>query len=337
METIAEQAYGQGGQGGQSQGSSAPGRQCATEQRPGGTNPLPPLPRQGDIFTEDQLRERFGPLSSGGIRTSATSTDIVVVRNVHSNYNDVEHGKRIDYDGTYVAERPDQMVGGNQRLAESAKGGNRILYFTKEVDRLRFEGLFKCVRQYDKEDSSRPGAVAFELERVDDGGGPQDARTGRRDVSPSPRGAPAPDLDMIMSVERAISGHRYFAGRYELLSTLPAGIDPATLDRILAYLEGSAKISTDGGSIRWTFSGAGRQRGPGRGAAPTAEELAYILSMEERLSADLDNDLPYSEETEQAIADCKEGRLAGRTYMGEEYLRHLNQEHGAVDLEYTRE
>ena len=172
-------------------------------------------------------------------------------------------------------------------------------------------------------------------------GGPQGARAGRRGIPPGPRGTPAPDLDMIMSVERKISDRRHFAGRHELLAALPAGIDQAKLGRILAYLEGSAKISTDGGSIRWTFSGSGPQEGPSTaendGAAPAAagppKEPAHILSMAERLSADLDNDLPYSAETEQAIADCRAGRSVGKTYTAEEYLRHLDQEYGASDME----
>ena len=287
------------------------------------------------------MDERFGPLTPGGIRTSATSTDIIVVHSVHSGYDGVEFGKRIKCDGTYVPKRSDQMVGENQKLARSPEGGNRVLYFTKEIDRLRFEGLVKCVAHYDKEDPSRPGAVAFELEMADGASRPQGAHAGRRGIPPGPRGAPAPDLDMIMSVERKISDRRHFAGRRELLAALPAGIDPAGLDRILEYLEGSAKISTDGGSIRWAFSGAGPQEGPcavenygaAAAAADTPKEPAYILSTAERLSADLDNDLPYSAETEQVIADCQAGRPIGKTYTAEEYLRHLDQEYGASDME----
>ena len=62
-------------------------------------------------------------------------------------------------------------------------------------------------------------------------------------------------------------------------------------------------------------------------AAP-AEEPVHILTLEERLSPDLDNDLPYSEEVERAIADCKAGRNMGKTYTAEEYLQHLRQEYG---------
>ena len=287
------------------------------------------------------MDERFGPLTPGGIRTSATTTDIIIVHSVHSGYGGIELGKRIKCDGTYVEKRSDQMVGENQKLARSPEGGNRVLYFTKEIDGLRFEGLVKCVAHYDKEDPLRPGAVVFELEMADGAGWPQGARAGRRDIPPGPRGAPAPDLDTIMSVERKISDRRHFAGRRELLAALPAGIDQAGLDRILEYLEGSAKISTGGGSIRWAFSGAGPQEGPSAvendGAAAAAadppKEPAHILSTAERLSADLDSDLPYSAETEQVIADCQAGRPIGKTYTAEEYLRHLDQEYGASDTE----
>ena len=287
------------------------------------------------------MSERFGSLTPGGIRTSATSTDIIVVHGVHSGYDGVELGKRIKCDGTYAAERSDQMVGENQKLARSPEGGNRVLYFTKEIGGLRFECLARCVAHYDKEDPSRPGAVVFELEMADGAGQPQGARAGRRDIPPGPRGTPAPDLDTIMSVERKISDRRHFAGRRELLAALPAGIDQAGLDRILECLEGSAKISTDGGSIRWAFSGAGPQEGPcaveNDGAAPAAadppKEPVHILSTAERLSADLDNDLPYSAETEQVIADCRAGRPIGKTYTAKEYLRHLDQEYGASDAE----
>ena len=287
------------------------------------------------------MDERFGPLTPGGIRTSATSTDIIVVHSVHSGYDGVELGKRIKCDGTYVPKRSDQTVGENQRLAGSPEGGNRILYFTKEIDGLRFEGLARCVAHYDKEDPSRPGAVVFELEMADSAGRPQGARAGRRDIPPGSRGTPSPDLDTIMSVERKISDRLHFAGRRELLAALPAGIDQAGLDRILEYLEGSANISTDSDSVRWAFSGAGPQEGPsaaenGGAAAAAADppkEPAHILSTTERLSADLDNDLPYSAETEQVIADCRAGRPIGKTYTAEEYLRHLDQEYGASDME----
>ena len=60
-----------------------------------------------------------------------------------------------------------------------------------------------------------------------------------------------------------------------------------------------------------------------------------ILSVAERLSADLDNDRPYNAKIERRIADCEAGRPIGKTYTADEYLRHLEQEHGIGALEGT--
>lgn len=59
-----------------------------------------------------------------------------------------------------------------------------------------------------------------------------------------------------------------------------------------------------------------------------AEEPVHILTLEERLSPDLDNDLPYSEEIERVIADCDAGRPIGKTYAPGEYRKHLRREYG---------
>lgn len=138
---------------------------------------------------------------------------------------------------------------------------------------------------------------------------------------------------MIMAVERKISDRGSFAGRSELFAALPMGIDSAKLDRILEYLESSAKVSTGGGPIRWVFNGSSAQEdsNTGKDSGPLAttatdKEPVHILSMAERLSADLDNDLPYSAETERVIADCEAGRPIGKTYTVEEYLRYLDLE-----------
>lgn len=63
-------------------------------------------------------------------------------------------------------------------------------------------------------------------------------------------------------------------------------------------------------------------------ATVPTEDPVHILTLEERLSPDLDNDLPYSEEVERAIAECKAGRNMGKTYTAEEYLEHLRREYG---------
>ena len=137
-----------------------------------------------------------------------------------------------------------------------------------------------------------------------------------------------------MAVERKISDRRRFASRSELLAALDASVEPAGLDRVLEYLERSAKISTDGGPIRWTFSGAGTREGQdaeGKGGGASGEPPG-ILSIAERLSPDLDNDLPYSAEIEKLIEDCDAGRPIGKTYTAEEFLRHFDREYGNGDM-----
>lgn len=161
-----------------------------------------------------------------------------------------------------------------------------------------------------------------------------DARGWPHAGPPGSRAPPVPDLDTVMAVERKISDRRRFASRSELLAALDASVEPAGLDRVLEYLEGSAKISTYGGLIRWTFSGAGTRKGPDAeeegGGAPG--EPPSILSMAERTSADLDNDLPYSAEIERLIEDCDAGRPIGKTHTAEEFLRHFDREYGGGNM-----
>ena len=305
---------------------------------------LPPLPQRGDTFTEDQMRERFGVPRGDGIRESCTSSDIILVRSAGGGGDAVEGG-RVIYDGQYYEGQADQMILGNLRLARSQESGDRVLYFVKEDGKLVFDGLVECPASRRREATARPGALAFELERIDGGAtvtGRQDVRCDRRGVPLGSRVSSASDLDMIAAVERQISGRGRFAGRSELLAALPKDMDLASLDRIPECPEHSAKISAGDEGICWTFNDAGQQ-GPNPSkkasasldAAATAEPV-YILSREERRSADLDNDLPYSEDVEQMIADCEAGRPIGKTYTAEEYRRHLKQEFGIGALVDTR-
>ena len=78
-------------------------------------------------------------------------------------------------------------------------------------------------------------------------------------------------------------------------------------------------------------SDAGEKAAAPPAAAASDEEAVHILSMAERLSADLDNDLPYSAEIERLTADCEAGRPIGRTYTAEEYLRYLDHEFAAAE------
>ena len=149
----------------------------------------------------------------------------------------------------------------------------------------------------------------------------------------------APDLDMIMAVERAVFDRRRL-DRPDLLAALPAGIDPASLDRILVYLEHSARITVDNGSMRWSFNGAdpleysnSGRKGAEALAAAAADDTVHILSLEERLSPDLDNDLPYNEEIQRMLAECEAGRPIGKTYAAGEYRKHLQKEYGIGPVE----
>lgn len=78
-------------------------------------------------------------------------------------------------------------------------------------------------------------------------------------------------------------------------------------------------------------SGAGGKAAGPPAVASSDEEAVHILSMAERLSADLDNDLPYSAEIERLTADCEAGRSIGKTYTAEEYLRYLDHEFAAAE------
>ena len=314
---------------------------AARPQTGGVEESLPPLPQRGERFTEDQMRERFGVSKGGGIRESSTSSDIILVRNVRGDYDGVEEGGRIIYDSRYYKGRPDQMILDNLKLARSRESGSRVLYFVKECGSLVFSGLVECVARRYKDTPTRPGALAFELERIDPAGAAA-GRQGARGGAPSSREPSVPDLDMIMAVESQISDRGSIAGRPELLAALPMCIDSANLDRILEYLERSAKISTDGGAIRWAFGDAGLQGsktskkdGSPQATSATAEGTVHILSREERRSADLDNDLPYSEEIERMIADCEAGRPIGETYTAEEYMRHLEHEFGIGTVDHA--
>lgn len=57
-------------------------KSCPALLRPSARVPAP-LPQRGDEFTEDQLLERFGAPRGGSVRASATSPDIILVRNAH--------------------------------------------------------------------------------------------------------------------------------------------------------------------------------------------------------------------------------------------------------------
>lgn len=347
MDSITKQVTRQGGRE-ESGERTAPPRDLQGAALPGSggdAKSLRPLPQLGDKFTEVQMRERFDVSTQGGIRESLTSSDIILVRNVHSDYDNVEEGRHITYIGQYYEGKHDQMIGKNLKLAKSRENGRRVLYFVKQDGVLEFNGLVECVASRHKDDPMRPGALAFELEMIDGAVGvTAERQNGPADLPRSSVSA-VPDLEMIMEVERQIFDRRRFSSRSELVAALPVGMDSAKLDRILNYLEYSEKITIDDGSIRWSFSGVGSPDGLNTGhkdgdaltTTAATEEPVHILTLEERLSPDLDNDLPYSEEIERAIADCEAGRNMGKTYTAEEYREHLRREYGIDTVEHQAE
>ena len=238
---------------GRAQAVRPPGRQDAIQPRSGGVREPPcPPPQRGDKFTEEQLRERFGLsppctgkqlreksrfFSSDGIRTSKTSSDIILVSDVHGSYEDIELGKRIEYDGAYRRELSDQMIGPNLRLARSRENGNRLLYFTKEHDKFRFDCIVECVGYCDKDDPSRPGAVAFELEIVGAAAAAgQGGRAGRRTAVE----APGPEVARC----EPVASSRRDPGR-------PRGDNPRPRQRVANEKLANGVVTRQAGSTRY--------------------------------------------------------------------------------------
>lgn len=163
-------------QGAAHDGSAASGRHdlgrergtAAGAQRAPGVTSAPPLPREGETFTEEQMSERFGVSPPGGIRQSKTSSDIILVSRVDgpTSRHDKDSGEYVYFDGV-DCERPDQMVSSNKVLSESRENGNRVLYFVKEQDSLAFHGRVECVGWERRGDSPR-SVVTFKIRRIND-------------------------------------------------------------------------------------------------------------------------------------------------------------------------
>lgn len=133
------------------------------------TSALPPLPKLGETFTENQLAKRFGVPSEHGIRISKTSTDIILVRSADTPtiYGDGDFGNEIKYAGRYYGGHADLSVRENKALSDSRKNGNRVLYFVKQSLKLEFRGLYECVDSWYTDDPSYGRAIIFKLGRVD--------------------------------------------------------------------------------------------------------------------------------------------------------------------------
>ena len=128
----------------------------------------PPLPKLGEKFTEDQMAERFGVPPGGGIRTSKTSRDIILVSRVDvpTGYDDDDSGEYVYYSG-YVEKDDGQMADWrNKMLSESRQNGRRVLYFVKDLGKISFHGCVECVGWEPKDNPSRGRVVVFKMRRV---------------------------------------------------------------------------------------------------------------------------------------------------------------------------
>ncbi len=113
---------------------------------------------------------RFGVPPFGGIRTSKTSTDIILVSraDVPTSRDDKDSAKYIYYDG-YSEGRAGQMSDWrNRALSESRRNASRVLFFVKEHGKLAFHGRVECVGWEYKDDMARGRVATFKLRRVDD-------------------------------------------------------------------------------------------------------------------------------------------------------------------------
>ena len=229
------------------------------------SNPRTDAPDPGTKFTDKDLRDRFGVRLRGGIRVSRENKYIVLVALVDGNtdYRNANEGDTVMYMGEnhHGNKEADQVLDGNNlALSRSREEGYTVLYFTKQDDVLVFDKIVEYrSHRFKNEGASGRKVIFFELGAV----GIETPARQRAAGSGAPGAAlqGAPDLDMIETVECAISLNRSYKSRDRLLRALPERIDSESLDRVLGYLEHSGKIAIDGEGVRWTFSPAGSGAG----------------------------------------------------------------------------
>lgn len=135
-----------------------------------GTTSAPPLPRVGEKLSEDQMEEMFGVPPFGGIRTSKTSNDIILVSRVDvpTSYDDKDSGEYVYYDG-YPEENKGKMADWrNKALSESGKRAARVLFFIKEHGNLAFHGRVEYAGCDYRGDQARGRVPTFKLKRISD-------------------------------------------------------------------------------------------------------------------------------------------------------------------------
>ena len=226
-------------------------------------NPHAVAPDPGSKFTDEELRDRFGVRLRGGIRVSRENKCIVLVALVDGNtvYRNTNDGDTVVYMGENHRgnKEVDQVMDGNNlALSRSREEEYTVLYFTKQGSMLVFD---KIVEYESHRFENREGrkVIFFKL-----GAAGIEAPARQRIAGGGASGAAlqsGPDLDMIETVECAISLNRSYKSRDRLLRALPERIDSRSLDRVLGYLEHSGKIAFDGEGVRWTFNPGGSRAG----------------------------------------------------------------------------
>lgn len=225
------------------------------------------VPREGEVFNENGIVARFAVPPKGGIRVNRKTREIVLVDRVDSTvYNNVDDSSTLEYmgrnqDGDYSGEQDQVLAKENLVLRRSKDEGYTVFYFMKEEDKLRFRGIVEYESHEFRDRKNRVGdtrkAIVFKFAvvRGEASAMPQHDAVGipSADAGNAAEGK-VPDLESVEMVEREVSGSRQPASKTHLLRAMSGHIDARSLDRILEYLKRSAKITTDGDAILWTFN-----------------------------------------------------------------------------------
>lgn len=311
------------------------------------------VPRPGSRFTDEELCNRFGVPMRGGIRVSRENKCIVLVdlASDYTAYTNTDGGSVVEYMGQnhYGDRKSDQVMDGNNlALSRSKEDGYTVLYFTKQDDVLVFDRIVEydshCIE--DEKGAGGRRVILFKLRavcieaavrrRATDVGVPCVAEGGA-----TLRGGP--DLDMVETVECAVSMQRSYGSKDRLLRALPESIDEGHLDIVLGYLEHSGKIAVQGDAIRWTFrpggsdaDGLGNSRGHDaalanksilagtrfeymeEGKLPTETVGEYIVRVH-----NADEPGTYTAEDAKRLDEKMRRRARGEYHTGERMLKEL--------------
>ncbi len=94
------------------------------------------IPKRGDVFTEDDLREKFDVQNTGGIRPSTPNECIVLITTIPKiptleQYSDTvdENHEYLTYTGSGLGDQ--KITNRNNAILESHNVGRMMLYFIK--------------------------------------------------------------------------------------------------------------------------------------------------------------------------------------------------------------